>query len=83
MKLIESLKQTRSYIFQSINYNKREQIDHPKIIQKIKKYSKKMAIKMPMYIIPEAGLTPKLIKGKYEIHQELKESTFSNLFIVF
>lgn len=41
-----------------------------------------MSLKMPMYIIPETNNDDKLIKGKYEIQQELKESTFSNLFIV-
>lgn len=73
---------TRHYLFQQHNYIKREQTDHTKIIQKVKKYSKKMGIKMPMYIIPEADQNSKTIKGKYEVHTELKESTFSNLFIV-
>ena len=82
IKLIDSLKMTRQFLFQQTNYLKREQIDHFKVIQKVKKYSKKMGIKMPMYIIPDADLTPTTIKGKYEVHQELKESTFSNLFIV-
>jgi hypothetical protein len=65
-----------------VNYPKREILDHSKIIQKIQKNSKKMAIKMPMYIMPDVDANSKIIKGRFEIHQELKESTFSNLFIV-
>ena len=82
MKLIEGFRHYRSFIFTQQNGFKREKLDHSKILQKIKKHSKKMSLKMPMYIVPEVSNDDKIIKGKYEIQQELKESTFSNLFIV-
>lgn len=41
-----------------------------------------MGIKMPMYIIPDVEGNARVIKNKFEVHQELKESTFSNLFLV-
>ena len=82
IRLLESLRQTRPYIFSYQQNYKREKIDHSKILQKISKYSKKMALKMPMYIMPDIVNDKQTIKGKYEIVEELKESTFANLFIV-
>ena len=56
--------------------------DHSKIIAKIKQISKIIAFDMPVIIIAKEYENPKIIKDKYKIERELKESTFSNLFLV-
>jgi hypothetical protein len=38
---------------------------------------------MPVIIIAKEYDNPKIIKDKYKIEKELKESTFSHLFMVF
>jgi len=57
--------------------------DHSKIISKIKQISKIIAFEMPVIIIAKEYDNPKIIKDKYKIEKELKESTFSNLFMVY
>lgn len=80
---IDNLRQSKPYVFAYQRNYKREKIDNSRIIHKISRYSKKMALKMPMYIMPDIVKDKNTIKGKYEIVEELKESTFANLFIVF
>jgi hypothetical protein len=56
--------------------------DNSKIISKIKQISKIIAFEMPVIIIAKEYQSPKIIKDKYKVEKELKESTFSKLFLV-
>lgn len=80
--MVETLRQTRPHLFVSAPNRPREPCDYSKIIHQTRKLARKMGIKMPMYIIPDAEGNSRVIKGKFEVTQELKESTFSHLFLV-
>jgi hypothetical protein len=56
--------------------------NHSKIIAKIKPISKIIAYEIPVIIIAKEYENPNIIKDKYKIDKHLKESTFSNLFLV-
>jgi hypothetical protein len=79
---VEILRQNRPYLFTPLVHAPRATADFSKIIHQTRKLANKMGIKMPMYIIPDVEGNARVIKNKFEVHQELKESTFSHLFLV-
>jgi hypothetical protein len=78
----DQLRETRPKLFKNDFQVSRVFRDHSKIISKIKQISKIIAFEMPVIIIAKEYDNPKVIKDKYKIEKELKESTFSNLFMV-
>ena len=56
--------------------------DHSKIVARVRQLSKLIAFELPVIIIAPEFENPAIIKDKYRIERELKESTFSSLFLV-
>lgn len=81
-KLAEQLKETRPRLFQSTFGASRVIRDNSKIALRVKQISKVIAFELPVIMIAPELENPSLIKDKYRIDRELKQSTFSSLFVV-
>jgi hypothetical protein len=80
---MKAIKNKREYLFKGNAQPKRQVANNSRIIKSLKPISSRMGIKIPMYIMADKnGIGKGLIKNRYEVSYELKESTFSNLFIV-
>ena len=81
-RLTDHLRESRPKLFRNDFQISRVLRDYSKIISKVKQISKIIAFEMPVILIAKEYENPKLIKDKFRIDRELKESTFSNLFLV-
>lgn len=79
-KLTNQLKETRPYLFKSNPRSSRSFRDHSRLVAKIQTFSKNISFDLQVYILPHAST--KVILDKYKIDKEIKESTFSNTYVV-